>query len=273
MSNLTDYTNSVDMWDKAYDTYKPPYLIPGSFRTNKFDSLNDLKASYAHIVGKSVSWILPVPNLLNYESDYSWSEEDLGYQGKFLSDAWDWVRGRGDGDFMKNIYNVGKDLGRSGVSKLTSETATKQLMKTEGVAYNPNKQLYFNEVNMREFQIYFYLSPMSKEEAVNIKSSFRDLVYAAAPGYRSDKFFFSYPDFFNFRVVLNGTTMLERRNLAITQVHLDFTSDGNMTWHEDGFPTSLQLTVGFKESEIPTKENLAKITVFGVNLGSGWSAV
>ena len=269
MSNLTD-TNNMDMWMEAYDAYKPPYLIPGSFRTNKFDSLNDLKGSYAHIVGKNVSWVLPVPNMLNYESDYSWSEEDLGYQGELVSGMWDWLNGRNElNDNGSKLYNVIKDLTRSQVGKLTNETTTKQLMKTEGVAYNPNKQLYFNEVTMREFQVYFYLSPMSKEEAENIRKSFRSLVYAAAPGYASDKFFFTYPDFFNFRVTLNGTTMLERRNLAITQVHLDFTSDGNMTWHEDGFPTALQLTVGFKESEIPTKENLAKITVFGVNLGNG----
>ena len=63
--------------------------------------------------------------------------------------------------------------------------------------------------------------------------------------------------------------MYERRNLAITRVSLDLTSDGNMTWHEDGFPTALQMTVGFKESQIPTRDNLKKITLFGINLGSG----
>ena len=269
------YTDTVDMVSRRYDAYTPTYLIPGSFRTYNLRNLNESSASYAHIVGKNVSWILPVPNLLNYDSDYNWSEEELGHQGQLAGDLISaFTGGEGGGGFWNMVgkaFNTGKEMVRSGVSKLTSESTTKHVLRKKdgGEAYNPNKQLYFNEVTMRDFEVYFYLSPMSMKEAENIRKSFQQLVYWAAPEYKSDKFFFSYPDFFNFAVTLNGTTMYERRNLAITRVSLDFTSDGNMTWHEDGFPTALQLTVGFKESQIPTRENLKKITLFGINLGSG----
>ena len=56
---------------------------------------------------------------------------------------------------------------------------------------------------------------------------------------------------------------MERERLAITDVSLDFGSDGPMTWHEDGFPTSLSMSISFQESEIPTRGNLSKITLFG----------
>ena len=270
-----EYTDNMNMLAEANASYKPPYLIPGSFRTYNLMNLNESKASYAHIVGKNVSWILPVPAQLNYDSDYNWSEEDLGWQGQALTNATNsisnWLKGSNGGSESSwgDIGNVLKDLGRSGISKLTSDTTTKSLLRTQGVAYNPNKQLYFNEVTMREFEVSFSLAPMSMKDADNIKKSFQQLVYSAAPSYASDKFFFTYPDFFNFNVILNETTMYERRNLAITRVSLDLTSDGNLTWHEDGFPTGLQLSVGFKESQIPTKENLAKISLFGINLGNG----
>jgi hypothetical protein len=270
---MNEYTDNVNVGKKYEETYTPPYLIPGSFRTYKLSDLKGANSSYAHIVGNNVSWVLPVPNLLNYDSDYNWSEEDLGWQGELATNVAtkidDWIKGTNNSSLgWADIGKAVGDLARSGVGKLTNDTVSKSLMKTQGVAYNPNKQLFFNEVTMRDFEVYFYLAPMSMEEANNIKNSFKKLVNAAAPGYALDKFFFTYPDFFNFSVTLNGNLMYERKNLAITRVSLDFTSDGNMTWHEDGFPTSLQLTIGFKESQLPTKENLANITVFGVKLGN-----
>jgi hypothetical protein len=105
------------------------------------------------------------------------------------------------------------------------------------------------------------------DEATKIKESFQALAYSAAPGYASDKFFFTYPEFFDFSVYTNGIPLLQRKKLAITRLGLDFTSDGNLTWHEDGFPTALQMEVAFKETEIPTRTNLANITLFGERLG------
>ena len=254
--------------NRSYNPYYPKYLIPEEISTYRMGlGNNGVIESYAHIIGGSANWVLPIPSLLNYESDYSWSEEDLGWQGQTVSSIVKTLTGQGDGSISENVLNFGKELTKSGLGKMTNETVTRQLGKNIGAAYNPNKQLYFNEVTMREFSVSFSLAPMSMDEAKNIKKSFQALAYSAAPGYASDKFFFTYPEFFDFAVYTNGIPLLQRTKLAITRMGLDFTSDGNLTWHEDGFPTALQMEVSFKETQIPTRTNLANITLFGERLG------
>lgn len=259
--------------NRPNNPYYPKYLIPEEISTYRMGlGNNGVTASYAHIIGGSANWVLPIPSLLNYESDYTWSEEDLGWQGETLGNITKMasfqknvLEGMGD-MFVSGSKAVGEG-GRSYLGKMSSDSTTKELMKPFGVSYNPNKQLYFNEVTMREFSVSFSLAPMSMEEAKNIKKSFQALAYSAAPGYEAGRFFFTYPEFFDFAVYTNGIPLLQRTKLAITRMGLDFTSDGNLTWHEDGFPTALQMEVSFKETQIPTRTNLANITLFGEKLG------
>lgn len=258
--------------NRPNNPYYPKYLIPEEISTYRMGMANTKASSYAHIIGGSANWVLPIPSMLNYESDYSWSEEDLGWQGEALGNITKMASFQknlleGMGDFGASVLKTGADAFRSYMSKMTSDSTTKEMGKDFGAAYNPNKQLYFNEVSMREFTVFFSLAPMSMDEAKNIKKSFQALAYSAAPGYAFDKFFFTYPEFFDFAVYTNGVPLLQRKKLAITRLELDFTSDGNLTWHEDGFPTALQMEVAFKETEIPTRTNLANITLFGERLG------
>ena len=256
--------------NRPNNPYYPKYLIPEEISTYRMGK--GTNNSYAHIIGGSANWVLPIPSMLNYESDYSWSEEDLGWQGEALGNITKMASFQknvfeGLGDTFVSALKAGGEAARSYLGKMTSDTTTKEMGKDFGAAYNPNKQLYFNEVTMREFSVSFSLAPMSMDEAKNIKKSFQALAYSAAPGYAADRFFFTYPEFFDFSVYTNGIPLLQRKKLAITRLGLDFTSDGNLTWHEDGFPTALQMEVAFKETEIPIRTNLANITLFGERLG------
>ena len=72
--------------NRPNNPYYPKYLIPEVISTYRMGMGNtDIIESYAHIIGGSANWVLPIPSLLNYESDYNWSEEDLGWQGKTIS--------------------------------------------------------------------------------------------------------------------------------------------------------------------------------------------
>lgn len=259
--------------NRPNNPYYPKYLIPEEISTYRMGMGNtDIIESYAHIIGGSANWVLPIPSMLNYESDYNWSEEDLGWQGKTISSITKFFSGqKNNNDPSDNVLldalKMGGEAARSYLGRMSTDTTVKEMGKDFGAAYNPNKQLYFNDVSMREFTVFFSLAPMSMFEADNIKKSFQALAYSAAPGYAFDKFFFTYPEFFDFAVYTNGIPLLQRKKLAITRLELDFTSDGNLTWHEDGFPTALQMEVAFKETEIPTRTNLANITLFGERLG------
>lgn len=244
----------------------PSYMIPDDFDVYALTELANIDgASYAHISADSYNWILPIPSQLDYGSNYSWSEEDLGHIGDFTANMFNFIN---DSDTGTKFGNMLKEVGvNAGMSKLLGDKATQKIFKDNQRAYNPNKTLFFNEVNMRDFSVSFSLAPLSMDEAEIIKKGFSAMAYRAAPGYSSDKFFFTYPSLFDFRVVTNGITLLHRKKLAITDLNLDLSSDGQLTWHADGFPTSLHLTISFKESEIPVRENLANITLFGQKLG------
>lgn len=246
----------------------PQYLIPDNISVHDIQSITEKKNfSYAHISGGYTNWILPIPVSVNYDSSYNWSSEDTSWQDMITGDVMNKVLLHAGNPFTasteQRLANMGKEVGRGMVSKKTSTQAVKYGLQKDKVAYNPNKQLYFNEVDMRDFTFQFNLVPMSKSEAEDIKKGFLSLAYSAAPSYNSSNFFFNYPSMFGFKIKAHGTTLLELSNLAITQLSLDLAPDGQVTWHDDGFPTALQLTVQFKESIIPTRENLSKITLFG----------
>lgn len=247
------------------------YLIPDSVDIyNCQNKTNQESASYTQIVSSNVNWILPIPTTLDYNSDYNWSEEDTSWLSTAASKI---ISGNTDGlgDTAQNVgYSTLKGMIQKGFA--ASDTATKNALRGSGItnsslAYNPNKQLYFNEVTMREFSLVFSLSPLSRAESETIKNGFTAMAKSAAPDFDSTQFFFTYPDLFSVLIQVNGVTLLNRSKLAITSLNLDLSSDGPLTWHNDGFPTSLQLSVGFKESEIPTKGNLKNITLFGKSIG------
>lgn len=230
-------------------------------------------------------WVLPIPQQLSYNSPFQWSTEDLGHAAAVAANtasdiinsnkpiSMDTIKTLGSGGVgmaeaagnasMRSMLQKGGDaLGMNGSALL------KEGEKRMGLAYNPNKQLYFNGVEQRDFSLNFSLSPTSKEEAIAIRNGFRKLILAASPTYNKSNFYFTYPDFFKVSVIIsndgiNTHTLMERSRLAITDVSLDLSSNGPMTWHEDGFPTSLSMAISFKESEVPTREKLANITLFG----------
>ena len=249
------------------------YLIPDSVDIyNCQNKSNQEAASYTQITSSNVNWILPIPTNLDYNSDYNWSEEDTSWTASMLSSLKHWMTDEGDfKDVEDSAKNQFKNLIRGGIQKgfNPSDSTSKNILKnfSTGLAYNPNKQLYFNEVTMREFNLMFSLSPLSRAESETIKTGFTAMAKSAAPDFDSSQFFFTYPDLFSILIQVNGITLLQRKNLAITSLNLDLSSDGPLTWHNDGFPTALQLAISFKESEIPTKGNLKNITLFGKNIG------
>jgi hypothetical protein len=273
-------------------TYRIPDVIDIKRCTLKYD---DIKA-YSIIAGADVNgtntsyWVLPMPLNLDYNSSYNWSEEDLDHGAAAVAGMGHVVSNLLNGNFSEAGTAFYNSLGggvadaiptwamRGAIQKATDAMnvnggqVLKEVERQRGISYNPNKQLYFDGVNMRDFNVRFSLAPTSQKEAENIQKGFSELAYRAAPSYSQEQFYFTYPDFFKFTVVVvdgngNHHIMLSRAGLAITELSLDLAPDDALTWHSDGFPTALELSVAFKESVVPTKDNLSKITLFGKKLG------
>lgn len=272
------------------------YQIPDSLNVN---TLWGSKNSHAYTkissytYGSSTStdsvWLLPIPTQLSYGSEFRWSAEELHQVAGGMIDSVMHGVGKLTGNDMLNERASGNSLGtkslleKGGFSMLqkasrdfisnkmgaeNSGAVWKEALKTSaGVAYNPNEQLYFDGVSLRDFDMEFQMAPTDASNAADIKSGFMKLIQKSSPDYAAEKFFFTYPSYFNITVVVGNVIILERKNLAITSVLMSMNPNGPLTWHDDGFPTTISCNISFKETEIPTKSNIKKIKVFGSTLG------
>ena len=259
---------------------KPKYKIPDIMdlaQVSGTDAAYTIISNGTNFKGaatSSFSYKLPIPTQLNYGSEFRWSAEELGQVAeKVMSGlqnlthleggaAWDNLTSA----FMNSFGGSKQQIWKQAANMLQAENAgavVKQLNKNNGQAYNPNEQLYFNGIGLRNFSFNWSIAPMSAEEAKTIKRIYRNLDTQARPNLTADKFYFEYPDYVNISVYVGGHCLLGMKNLAITSIDLNMAPDGPITWHEDGFPTSIELQINFHESQIITKDRVKDITIFG----------
>lgn len=244
--------------------------------------------TYGNSTSTDSVWLLPIPSQLSYGSEFRWSAEELHQvAGNMIDSVMKGVgkitgnnqleeRASGNSDISSLLQKGGltmlqkasKDFINGKMGAENSSAVWKETLKTSaGIAYNPNEQLFFDGVSLRDFDMEFQMAPTDAANASDIKSGFIKLIQKSSPGYAADKFFFTYPSYFNVTVVVGNVVILERKNLAITSVLMNMNPNGPLTWHDDGFPTSISCVIMFKETEIPTKENIKNIKVFGNSLG------
>lgn len=258
----------------------PKYKIPDLMdlaQVSSTDAAYTIISNGTNFKGQATpnfSYRLPIPTQLNYGSNFKWSAEELGQVaqetmqalqsainlegGDFLSHGWEALKKSFGGtkqQIMKQAANM--------IQAENSGAIVKQLNKNNGQAYNPNEQLYFNGIDLRNFTFSWSISPMSADEAKTIKRIYKNLDTLARPNLQSSDFYFTYPDYFNIGIFIGGHCLLGMKNLAITGIDLNMAPDGPITWHDDGFPTSIELQINFHESQIITRDRVKDITIFG----------
>lgn len=282
----------------------PYYEIPTSQNIyNLNSSVAKTVGSYVAIYssnsqtgGSYNSWIFPLPNSLDYGAEYKWSAEELGHlAAKIMSGVQKGINAatveaskeaysvnkfaRGIAGFVDTVFentanaDVGNTLAEEAKRQLlygagsllgNGQTLSKEWLKNQGQAYNPNEQLYFDGVSLRDFSLSFTLTPLSAEESLTFANAIAQMRQSASPSFTANSFYFTYPDYFEVYVHLGGKLLLRRTKCALTNITVDLAPDGQITWHDDGRPISYTLSLQFKESIIPTKEVEANAALLGV---------
>lgn len=218
---------------------------------------------------------LPLPSQITYQTAFDWSAAEVPLVAQTIIDS-----GKNAGvikDSLKNkdyegAYNaiadnvskIGEQIGASlakialnSISKtFTNGTGAAQyfLRQNGNLAYNPNKQLFFNGIDHRPLTISFDIVAQNKEQAEACAAGIRNIRIAASPKYSESHAFFEYPSYFNMQIVVNGSTILEYFKFAITSISTNLSPNGVMSWHSDGKPVAYVLEITGIEAELAAQE-------------------
>ena len=134
-------------------------------------------------------------------------------------------------------------------------TPNQLLARGNGEILNPNMELLFSDVTIRNFRFSFKLTPRNAKEAEQVKLIIRAFKRNMAPqaqGGVSDgsNFFLRTPNVFKLRYRSGNKNhpFLNRfKQCFLTDMQTTYTADGVYSVYEDGTPVSMQLDLSFKE--------------------------
>jgi hypothetical protein len=285
--------NMLDVSDyvlfQFYD-YKPPFG-KGATKTNGTFDYNQ-SASYQTPSNGYQSIALYMPEDVSSGFRAQWT-------GKSMSTlAVDALRSMGQDGFEKvtnaagSIYNfterMGALAGATALQKATTKISGDALSfddifgSVSGSILNPNTELLFNAIDLRNFTLNFKLVPRNSTEAGNINNIIKQFQRATLPerapgqvmGFNQSGTnntgvnlgFIGMPKLVrvSFMHKTAENTKLPRFKMcAITNVDINYTPDGSFsTYHgTDGQPVAIGLSMGFQETKICFSEEIQNNTV------------
>lgn len=156
------------------------------------------------------------------------------------------------------IYGTlfGADLISSAVGNYAPRVRD-QLLKGEGVAFNNHLESFFKDVQLRQFQFQFQLSPRTPQEARTIQEIIKMFKYAGHPEQYEGLHgvFFAYPQVFDIEVY-NESQTHKIGTSALTNMSATYGGDTmNLTFY-DKYPVQITLSLTFTELEIIDKSKV-----------------
>ena len=134
-------------------------------------------------------------------------------------------------------------------------TVNQLLARGNGEILNPNMELLFSDVTVRNFRFSFKLTPRNPKEAEQVKLIIRAFKRNMAPQAQggvsgSGNFFLRAPNVFKLRYrsgAKDHPFLNKFKQCFLTDMQTTYTGDGVYSTYEDGTPVSMQLDLSFKE--------------------------
>ena len=133
-------------------------------------------------------------------------------------------------------------------------TANQLLARSTGEIINPNMEILFSDVTVRNFQFAYKLTPRNKYESEQIKLIIRAFKRNMAPQAIGDDgagdFFLRTPNVFKLRYRSGSKDhpfLNKFKQCFLTDMQTNYTGEGVYSTYDDGTPVSMLLTLSFKE--------------------------
>ena len=133
-------------------------------------------------------------------------------------------------------------------------TANQLLARSSGEIINPNLEILFSDVTVRNFRFAYKLTPRNKYESEQVKLIIRAFKRNMAPQAIGDDgagdFFLRTPNVFKLRYrsgVKDHPFLNKFKQCFLTDMQTTYTGEGVYSTYEDGTPVSILLSLSFKE--------------------------
>jgi len=218
---------------------------------------------------------LPIPQDINSANTAGWSDKDFSavYAALYRVSKGAGEIGAGDNTVDGVRQEVATALqesglmGKEGLELITTKVGSAAanaltganvglddiLSRQAGVIVNPNKELLFNSVSLREFGFSFVFTARSQDEANEIKKIIHAFKKYSAPKTGSTGFFLASPDVFQISYLHRGNQphpFLNRFKVAaLKSVNVNYTGSSTYSTYTDGTPTHIIMSLSFSEIE------------------------
>ena len=207
---------------------------------------------------------LYMPETVNVQYNANWQSESLtdalgavGFYGSMLDDMT---------NANRSVSGITGQVSEKASQILNSIGATNNITDfaifSQGLALNPQLEVLFKGTDMRHFQFDFLFSPYDAKESAHVVYIIKTLKFHQAPEVitGSSGRFFVPPSEFDIDFIFEGEinpNIHQIGTCVLTNMNVDYAPNGWSTF-SDGMPTHIRLTLQFMETEIVTKERVAK---------------
>lgn len=149
------------------------------------------------------------------------------------------------------------------------------LARQDGKIFNPNLELLFNGVSLRDFRFSFKMTPRDEKERNNVVRIIRTFkkYMAASKGGDDNKLYLNTPNVFKLSYMkgANSHPFLHKfKDCALKGVSVNYTGENVYATYYDGTPISVVLDLNFQELTPIYNEEYADPTEENVKLGVGY---
>ena len=201
---------------------------------------------------------LHIPHQLSIRYGMQWSEEDTALlQG--AADAIQMAAGTAKGNRQSiGMESFMKEAGAAiALNKVQNPGAVSAAL---GIAANPKKEQTFKGVDFRKFTFDYQFFPRNKTEAENVLRIVNEFKLHMHPEFKSAlNYIWIYPSEFD---IIYYHKNEENRNIhrhtscVLEEMNVNYTPNGAYQVFDNGMPTQINVSLGFKELQILSKETI-----------------
>ena len=196
---------------------------------------------------------LHIPNQLSVRYGMQWSEQDTAaVQG--VADALQ------AGLSKQGAVNRLGSIGREGAASFALQKMPGAASAALGIASNPKMEQTFRGVDFRKFTFEYQFFPRDVIEAQNVLNIIEQFKLHMHPEFKSElNYVYIYPSEFDIMYYTGGVENLnlhKHTSCVLEEMNVNYTPNGAFSVFPNGMPTQINVSLGFKELQLLSKETV-----------------